>query len=43
MGKGRPFGPLTDPGSFWGGGGGGGEQNSYYNLVLFLVCMCEYV
>ena len=24
VGKGRPFGLLTDPGSFWGGGGGGG-------------------
>ena len=33
VGKGRPFGPLTDPGSFWGGRRGG-EQNSYYNLVL---------
>ena len=33
MGKGRPFGLLTDPGSFWGGGRreeeGGGKKNYY--------------
>ena len=33
MGKGRPFGLLTDPGSFWGGGGGGGGEGGRKQFI----------